>query len=430
MFEMQMIKNFQQLATSSLRKSVLRIVEAGFEAIETKTAVEKNFIYDAKTQRLNILGQCFNIGQYKRIILVGFGKAALEAVTAIQTILKGRIACGFVLDLKEGSLGNIVCKIGTHPLPTKINIEATNELVAMLDACTEEDLVICVVSGGGSALLCSPHNMECETEVSIISALTVSGADIYELNTVRKHISTVKGGRLAKIIYPATSINLIFSDVPGDDLNVVASGPTVKDMSTNADAAIILNKYNVLEICELPSCNLLETPKEEKYFAKAHNILLVSAKQALLAMKEKAEELGFAVEVFSSSYQGEAKKLAPDIISRLKRGVCLLGAGESTVKIAGHGKGGRNQEMALAALALIGENQVLACLASDGHDNTEAAGAIVDISTLARAKNLNLNPEKYLNNNDSFSFFETVGDQIQTGQTGANVSDFFVCLKS
>lgn len=424
-----MIKNLNSLATSVLRRQALSIAEAGFTAINTQKAVERNFIYDSKKQKLLVMGQEFNLKNFRRVVCVGFGKAALEAVTEIQIRLKDKISCGYVLDLREGSLGNIVCRVGTHPLPTKVNIDATVELMAMLDECEENDLVICVVSGGGSALLCKPHEMDCETEVAIISALTVKGANIYELNTVRKHISSVKGGHLAKIIYPATCISLIFSDVPGDDISMVASGPTVRDATTNHDAAEILKKFDVLEICQLNSCKLFETPKEEKYFKKVHNILFVSANNALSAMSQRAEELGLKVKIFSKNYQGEAKKLALEILSKLERGVCLLGAGESTVKIVGRGIGGRNQEMALAALETIGENEVLLCAASDGRDNSDAAGAIVDVSVLKRAQMLGLDPKVYLANNDSFNFFEKTGDALNTGLTNSNVSDFFVGVK-
>ena len=425
----RIIKNFDRLATSMLRKQALTVVEAGFAAVNTKTAVEKNFVYNAKKQKLKIFNEQFDLAKFKRIVCVGFGKAALEAVTAVQAILKDKISCGYVLDLKEGNLGNIVCRVGTHPLPTRVNIEATYELMEMLAACEQDDLVICVVSGGGSALLCSPHDMSCEQEVSIISALTVKGATIQELNTVRKHISQVKGGQLAKIIYPAACVSLVFSDVPGDDISMVASGPTVKDKTFNRDAADILKKYDVLQMCEMASCKLLETPKEGKYFEKVHNILFVSARQALAAMEEQAEDLGFKVKIFSNNFQGQARVLAGEIIKASQSGVCLLGAGESTVQIMGKGKGGRNQEMALAALASLGENQVLVCAASDGHDNTDCAGAIVDAFTLKRAKALGLDINSFLENNDSFHFFEALGDHLITGPTGANVSDFFVCLK-
>jgi glycerate 2-kinase len=424
-----MIKNFEQLATSPLRRQALIIAESGYAAINTKNAVENNFLFDNKTQLLNVYGQIFDLSRFKRIICVGFGKAALEAVATIQNTLKDRISCGYVIDLKDGVLGNITCKIGTHPYPTLVNVQATKELMTMLEESGEKDLVICVVSGGGSALLCYPHDMSCETETAIISALTVKGATIQELNTVRKHISEVKGGRLAKIIYPATCISLIFSDVPGDDLGMVASGPTVKDETDNRLAQEILTKYNTLELCQMPSCKLLETPKEDKYFERIHNILFVSGQTAMAAMREKAEDLGFDVKVLTPAFTGEARVLGPEIVLQNKPGQCLLGSGESTVKIIGIGKGGRNQEMALAALPKLTENQVLLCLASDGHDNNEAAGAVVDESVLIKAETLMLESKTYLDNNDSFSFFEATGDLIFTGLTEANISDFFVCVK-
>lgn len=439
------IKNFDQLATSALRRAALEIVEAGLGAIDTKEAVRGAVKYNERKQILEIGGhepltagggsgtwrsKKYQLTDFERVICVGFGKAAFNAVSELQNILGDKIKCGYVIDLKEGDLGNIICKIGTHPYPTKGNIEATKELMAMLSDCTKKDLVICVVSGGGSALLCSPHDMTCEQEVSIISALTVKGATIGELNAVRKHISAVKGGQLAKLMYPAAVISLIFSDVPGDDLGMVASGPTVMDKTFTKDAAAVLTKYDVLKTCQLPSCRLTETPKEPKYFQNVKNILVVSAKQALRAMTEQAENLGFEVKIFSSEFQGEAKELGLKIVSENKTGQCLLGAGESTVRIMGKGIGGRNQEMALAALLTIAENQVLVCAASDGHDNTDAAGAIVDGLTLIRAKALGLDTQAYLKNNDSYRFFEQTGDLLQTGLTEANVADFFVCLKN
>ncbi len=423
------IQNFDKLATSALRKTALRIAEAGLLAINTTRAVDAAVAYNPKNQRLTAGGKNFDLSKFERVMCIGFGKAAFEAVSALHKKLAGRIACGFVIDLKGGDLGNITCRIGTHPYPTKVNIEATKELLAMLESCTEKDLVLCVVSGGGSALLCYPHDLSCELEVAIIRALTAKGASITELNTVRKHISNVKGGHLAKIMYPATVISLIFSDVPGDDLGMVASGPTVKDGTTNRDAAEILKKYDVLAMCNLPGCKLQETPKDEKYFARVHNVLAVSARHALAAMRREAEDLGFAARIFSEHFQGEARLLGPQIVGHNRPHECLLGAGESTVKIIGRGLGGRNQEMALAALPHIQEGQVFVTVASDGHDYTDAAGAIADESGRTRAGHLFLNVGWYLNDNDSFHFFEKLGDQLMTGITGANVSDFFVCLR-
>jgi len=424
------IKNFENLATSGLRKQALEIAEAGYFAIATRPAVEKLVNYNQRKKIFTAAGRKYQLENFERVMCVGFGKAAFDAVSELQAILSDRITCGYVIDLKEGSLGNITCKIGTHPYPTKVNIDATKELLAMLSSCTEKDLVLCVVSGGGSALLCSPHEMSCEQEVSIIAALTVKGATIGELNTVRKHISTVKGGQLVKTMYPATVISLIFSDVPGDDLSMVASGPTVQDRTFMKDAAGVLKKYDVLEACQLPSCKLIETPKEPKYFEKVQNILAVSPKQALAAMSERAEDLGFDVKIFSSEFQGEARELGPQILAQNQKHQALIGAGESTVEIRGKGLGGRNQEMALSALSSVAENQVLVCAASDGHDNTDSAGAVVDGNSKARAQALGLDPQKYLAENDSYNFFEKLGDQLVTGPTEANVSDFFVCLKN
>ncbi len=423
------IKNFDHLATNPLRRQALLIAEAGLKAIDTKAAVRRLVKYNNQKEILEVAGKKYALMDYERVMCVGFGKAAFDAVSEIQVSLADKIKCGFVIDLKEGSLGNIVCKVGTHPYPTKVNIEATKELMAMLSNCSEKDLVLCVVSGGGSALLCSPHDMSCEQEVAIIAALTVKGATIQEINTVRKHISTIKGGQLAKLMYPATVISLIFSDVPGDDLSLIASGPTVLDKSKVQDAGDILKKYDALEAVGMHSCRLIETPKEQKYFEKVHNILAVSPRQALSAMKDEAEQIGFDVEIFSQNFQGLAKELGPQIVSASKSRMALIGAGESTVQITGHGVGGRNQEMALAAIPNLSENQVLVCVASDGHDNTDAAGAIADSSSSLRAKALGLDVSHYLENNDSFHFFEQLGDQLITGQTGANVSDFFICLK-
>jgi glycerate-2-kinase len=378
---------------------------------------------------LHVCKQQYNLKNFKKIICVGFGKVALSAVTEIQKILRDKITCGFVIDLKEGNLGNIICQVGTHPYPTVLNVKATKQLVGMLEECEKEDLVICVVSGGGSALLCDPYDMTCEEQSKIISALTTRGASITELNIVRKHISNVKGGNLAKIVYPATCISLIFSDVPGNDLSIVASGPTVFDISTVNDAKKILVKFSILENLKINKLKLIETPKEKKYFENINNFLVVSPKHALLAMRERALEFGYEVKIYSDKFQGEAKKLGPEIVSLTSSKGCLLGAGESTVKILGKGKGGRNQEMALAAIPFLKKDQVFVCFASDGYDNTEVGGAVVDVSTKDKALNLGLDINESLNNNDSFTFFETVGEQVQTGLTNINISDIFISLK-
>lgn len=423
------IKNFEALTTSYLRKQALLIAEAGFEAINTTRAILEQIKYDAKKQELVIQKQKFDLSKFKKVICFGIGKAALEATTALSQILGELITKGFVIDIKEGFINEkIICRAGTHPLISEQNINYTKEALSFLEDLTKDDLVIFVVSGGGSALFEIPFEITAQEQANIFKALTQTGASIQEMNIVRKHISLIKGGQFAKKIYPAALISLIFSDVPGDELSMVASGPSIKDSTVAREAREILNKYQVLESLNILSIKLTETPKEEKYFLNTRNFLLVSSAKALAAMTEKAEELGFGVKIFSKNYQGEARELSARIIQAAKAKECLLGAGESVVKIVGKGIGGRNQEMALAALSSLAENQVFIALASDGRDNTEAAGAIADRSTLLKAQNLGLDFEDFLDNNDSFHFFERVGDLVNTGQTGSNTADFFVCL--
>jgi glycerate 2-kinase len=460
------IKNFKTLATSSLRRQALLIIEEGYKAIDTRQAIFKAVQFDAGKNRLKVFKDTYDLAKYKKIICIGFGKASKQAALALREILGRRISKGYFIGLEEiDNLGpdfiqrhpkisqqssgdkrplnnfwtksdspwegaGFICRVGTHPLPSRKNLEYTKEMVACLEGLSEDDLVICVVSGGGSALLCAPYGQSVEQEAEVFKALTAKGANIQELNIVRKHTSLLKGGQLAKFIFPATCIGLIFSDVPGNDMSVVAGGPTVRDSSAARDALKIAEKYDLLKELNRPKLDLVETPKEEGIFKNIKNYLVVSSQFALLAMREKAEEFGHGVEIFSDHFQGEAKEIGRQIPTWLFKKGCLLGAGESTVRIEGQGKGGRNMEMALAALELMPENSVFIAAASDGRDNTEAAGAIVDVSTFLRAGHLGVHPKDFLANNDSFSFFEKTGDLLLTGLTGSNVSDFFVFLKN
>lgn len=423
------IKNFEQLAFSPLRKQVLRIAEQGLAAIHTNGAVRQAVRFDISKNILFVQGRAYDLSHTDRVIVVGFGKAAFEAVSTLYEVLGARINCGYVIDLKGGSRGNLTCTIGSHPYPTLVNVEATKQIVDVLTTLTAADLLLCVVSGGGSSLLCYPYKQTCEIQTHIVSTLMHKGATIQELNTVRKHVSMVKGGQLAKAAYPAQIINLIFSDVPGDALDMVASGPTFLDSTTVQDAAAILQKYNILSECALPRCELQETPKEPQYFERVTSHLLVSAQVALEAMRVKAEDLGFKVRIYDPAYKGEARHLAATFLGAPAPGECILAAGESTVTITVPGKGGRNLEMALAAVSQVQPGQVFAALDSDGYDNTDFAGAIVDATTRERAAHINMDPKVYLDTNASYSFFEQVGDHIDTGLTGSNVSDFIICAR-
>lgn len=424
------IKNFNELATSALRRAVLSIAEAAYESINTTRAIERLVKYYPRLGKLKILDKQFRLGDFRRIRILGIGKAALEAAKALRRILGDKITDGYVLDVKTENLGaGIISRAGTHPLASELNYELTQQILTKFGHSDEKDLVLCIISGGGSALFCSPYRQTPEQEAEIFKILTAQGASIFEINTVRKHTSLVKGGRLATVLCPATVVGLIFSDVPGDDLSMVASGPLVRDTTEIKDAVAVLEKYGVLEKARRPKIELLESPKDLKYFEKVSNLLLVSGRSALLAMRSRAEDLGFAVKNYSEQFQGEARLLGREIATVVKPGECLLGIGESTVTLAGKGLGGRNQEMALGALLALKEDETFGAFASDGHDNTEAAGAVADASTLTRAVQLGFDPVAYLQNNDSFRFFEATGDLVYTGLTGANVADFFVCLR-
>jgi glycerate-2-kinase len=425
---MRIIKNYDDLITSELRKQALIIAESGYEAIDTEKVVRSRVLYNSKTTELRVEGQRFVLKNYKKVTCIGVGKVALAAMTELQKKLGSAMSCGFVIDLTQGEVENLTCRVGTHPFPTEVNVAATKELLDLVEDGDPDDLVIFIISGGASSLLCYPNEISCDVETSIIKALTKQGATITELNTVRKHISKVKGGQLAKLCYPATVISLIFSDVPGNQLDTIASGPTVKDTTRMRDAARILDHYNVLELCKMPSCQLVETPKEDKYFEKVHNILLVSPEYIVEAMKVKARDLGWKAEIYSTAFEGEASVIAREIVGTAKPKTCLIGAGEATVKIHGDGLEGRCQVMAVASLSVIRERQVFLPLASDGEDHSDAAGAIVDSTTKAKGLSIGLDPEQFLANNDSYHYLESTGNLVFTGKTGSNVSDFFVLL--
>jgi glycerate-2-kinase len=425
------IKNFRKLAVSEERKNLLDIIESGLAAIDTKKAIS-NFVKIEK-EKLLVQDHAFSLKNAEKILVVGIGKCSLEAGAALEKILGKRLTGGIVLDVHEGELKKIKAYTGDHPLMSPRNIDATKKIIGLLSGLTEKDLVIFVISGGGSALLCQPHNFTCIEESSVVDALIHAGANIQEMNTVRKHLSLARGGFLAKYAYPAWVVSLIFSDVIGNNLEFIASGPTVKDTTTIDEARAVMKKYNIHKKCGFSSANLIETPKDSKYFEKVKNILLVSNRTALEAMSGKAAELGYVSKIVSDNLSGEARDVAKEIVESLSKEdakTALLYAGETTVKILGGGKGGRNQEMALSALKFIKDNQIMSSVASDGRDNTDHAGAICDIISREKSKKKNLDIEKYLKDNNSYEFFKKTGDFINTGDTGSNVADIVIAINN
>lgn len=424
------IVNFEDLAVSEPRKVALAIAEAGLEAIDTVSAIKKNIRLEDDC--LLVQTEKLKLSPGRKLIVVGVGKCSLEAAKALEEILGERISGGVVIDIHQDGLKRIKSFGGSHPLPTQKNVDATKELIAILQGLTEDDLVLAIVSGGGSTLLCQPKNFTCLEEGKILECLTRAGASIREINTVRKHTSLARGGYLAKYAYPARLISLIFSDVPGDELEFVASGPTFEDTTTVADAEAVLQKYNVRDRCGLPNLELIETPKESRYFEKVKNILLVSGRVALQAMADKAKAAGLVPRIASTAFSGEARELGLKIMKEIQTqppGTVLLYGGESTVTIRGKGRGGRNQELALAALRALKNEEIILALASDGKDNSDHAGALCDIITWQKAQHLGLDLGVFLDNNDAYNFFAQVGDYLSTGDTGANVSDLVLALK-
>lgn len=425
------IQNFDQLATTPARRALLDIAEAGLEAIDTETVIRDTI--QLKGDILMVGGELVDLKQTDRLVFIAIGKCAADAAMATEEILSNRIARGVVLDVKKcPEVKYVQTFCGTHPLPSDENLAATEAIVAALKNLTERDLVIFVISGGGSTLLFLPQNRNDREEISIFNALTDAGATIEELNTVRKHLSLARGGWLAEYAYPARVISLIFSDVPGDNISFVSSGPTVKDETTIDEAEDILAKFNVLRICGIEKCDLVMTPKDEKYFAHVKNILVVSNHDALEAMRTTAQKLGFTVEIRGTKLVGEVAGVAEmvtDAIDHAPVKSVLLWGGETTVKITGKGEGGRNLQLAATALDLIKDGEEILSFGSDGRDHGPYAGVICDTITKQAIMNAGLETKHFRDDNDTQTLFEKAGNYVMTGDTGSNVSDLIIAIK-
>ncbi|MEK7588799.1 MAG: DUF4147 domain-containing protein [Patescibacteria group bacterium] len=423
------IKNLDTLVPSfeevKNRKLALSVAEAGLAGISTDNVVSRAIKLDGDI--LSVFEEKFDLKAFKRIKVVGFGKASCQAAVALEKILGSRIHEGVVIGLHKIECSYIETFAGTHPRPSEENSVASEKIFQICDNATEDDLIIAIISGGGSALLCYPES-ECEQGRILYDSFLKSGKTTIELNTVRKHISLLKGGGLAKIAYPATVVGLIFSDVPGNHFEDVASGPTYKDKSTVIDATHIIQSHNLGEF------ELNETPKEDKYFEKVHNFVLVSNDIAVSAMLKKAQELGFHTKIVSTELYDEVDVSLNKIFSTDTGGkdCFILAAGDPALEIKKKGgSGGRNLYMGLRAvkLGLVDHGAVFIPLASDGMDNSDKAGVVVDEYTLAKIKERNLDIDEYLENYDAYNFFEKTEDMINTGPTGANVSDLMILLK-
>lgn len=417
------ITNRENIDTTKKRGVALDILASGLAAIDTKRAIDRNVVVNKNS--LQIGDHTESLEGVSRIHIIGFGKAACEGARALEEKLGQDITSGIVIDNKKKTCEIVDTYAGDHPKPSGANVEASQEVVELAESVTENDLVLVAVSGGGSSLLCWPPD-ECQQSQLLYDEFLDSGGTIRELNTVRKHLSKLKGGGLAKKLYPARVVGLIFSDVPGGKLSDVASGPTFRDSSTITDAQAILQQYNIPT-----EFDFYKSPKENNYFESVTNVPLVTNKTALEAMVDSARSYDLEASVLSSKLYEFPRKLAKQFIKSSLSGGVVVGGGEVCLQIADNaGKGGRNQHFALEMLQHIDTNdQLFLSTASDGRDNTEAAGAIVDMQTKQKAKDRGLDTSEYLSNYDSFTFFDGIGDHIYTGPTGANVADLMLYLQ-
>ena len=415
------ITNREQIEITPERKLVLDVAEAGLNAIDTDTVIREFVKLDGNA--LTVKDQTFDLSKYKRVLVLGFGKASGKAAATLDAILGDRITDGVVISLKKTECNHIKTFVGTHPLPSLENLQVAEQMAELIKNVSADDLVICLVSGGGSALLTWTKE-ECDQGIKLYNNFLKTGEEIKILNTVRKHISQVKGGGLAKMLYPATVIGLIFSDVCGHHTNFVDSGPTFKDESTIADAQAIIDKYR------LGKFELNETPKEDKYFANVHNITLVSNVTALHAMKDAAEKLGHPAVIISSELYNPPHETMRIMLDAAQAGTVVLGGSEIKLTVTkSGGRGGRNTYLATFALLHLTHQDTFAAVASDGLDNSDCAGAIVDASTKQAAQN-KIQITDYLENYDGYSLFEKTGHElIFTGPTEANVSDYLILYR-
>ncbi len=432
----------------SLRRDALRIFKTALKAAGPYAAVLRHMRVD---KGAIVAGkQRYRLDSFRNVYVIGAGKASAQMARAVERLLGSRITGGEI-NVKDGHtapLRRIHLNESSHPVPDDRGVQGASRIAQIARQAGPDDLVLCLISGGASALLALPApGITLAEKQKTTQLLLHCGATIHELNCVRKHISEIKGGQLARMVYPAKLLTLILSDVIGDDLDVIGSGPTVPDRSTFADARAIFEKYRIWD--KLPvnvrrrfTAEAEETPKPgDAIFEQTNNVIVGSNALAVNAAAAEARQLGYRTLVLSTFVEGEAREVARVLGAIAKeihasgrptgKPACVIAGGETTVTIRGNGFGGRNQELALAAAIDIAglPSTVVLSSGTDGTDGpTDAAGAIADGMTLTRAQALGLNATAFLANNDSYRFFAATGDLIKTGPTGTNVADIQVVL--
>tara|TARA_B100001123_G_scaffold314375_1_gene351805 strand:- start:951 stop:2309 length:1359 start_codon:yes stop_codon:yes gene_type:complete len=430
-----------------MRKDAREIFDAAVEVVDAEQCV-RQFV-SLSGDILKIGEESFDLGGFDRVVAVGTGKASPRMGIALEAILGDHLDGGVMntkYDHAEPLKKIRIVECG-HPVPDEAGVSGTDQVLELLAGADERTLVICLISGGGSALMPAPsEGITLEEKQDTTKLLLGCGANIVELNAIRKHLSRVKGGGMARAAFPATVVALMLSDVIGDPMDVIASGPTVPDTSTFKDCWEIFEKYEITDA--LPSAvrerfeagvsgDIPDTPKPgDEALEKCHNVVVGSNGLAVGAANEKAIALGYNTLVISTRLEGEAKEIA-HLYSAIAKEIrtegkpiaapaCVIAGGETTVTVRGDGKGGRNQELALAgAIQLSGWGEVvLFSGGTDGTDGpTDAAGAVADSETISRSEQAGLSAIGFLKNNDAYHFFKPLGDLVMTGPTGTNVAD-------
>ena len=435
----ELVKNGETSSLKEARKDVLNILNAAINSIDPYNCVKSIF----QNKKITLNSKSFNVFDFENVFLVGFGKASIGMTQAVCNSID--IKEGLVITndpgrkVKSNKVKNMV---GSHPIPDEKSILATEKTIELIKKVGEKDLLIVLISGGGSALLCKPR-ISLEDLQKTTNLLLKSGADIRHINTIRKHLSHVKGGQLVKNTN-CTIISLVISDIIGDPLDFIASGPTYPDYTTFDDAKNILKKFELWDKIPLSVKKIIrkgcekviaETPKMgDPVFKKVHNFIVANNKIACESAKEKAEQLGYKSTILTTALDGEAKKVGRFLVEKAKNHftnndkVLFIAGGETTVNVKGNGKGGRNQEMVLSTIELLKDSDIVfASMGSDGIDGaSDAAGAIADQFTIKKASELNLDPDVFLNDNNSYEFFKKIDDLLFTGPTGTNVMDIQV----
>jgi glycerate 2-kinase len=448
----QLIENGETQLNRKARAIALKSFESALKAVDPRQIIESRL--SLKNSVLKVNGHSFNFKKLRNVYVVGGGKAGGAMAEALERILRNHITAGFVNIPSTNKHKTEIVELheASHPIPDQSGVEGTRRMVEIVEQSKKEDLVICLLSGGGSSLMPLPRGqISIADKRRITEDLLKSGAAINEINTVRKHISDFKGGWLAKRAYPATILNLILSDVVDDSLDFIASGPTTPDSTTFGDAIKVLKKYGLWDktptsiekvLLEGEKGLIAETPKAcDEAFKVVYNVVVGNNRSASLAACQYLKSAQLNTLMLTSALEGEARYAGVTLASiarevhasgnPLPKPAGIVAGGETTVSVTGKGLGGRNQEIVLAAALKLGDidGMVIASLNTDGVDGpTDAAGAIADGKTLVRGMEMELKPEEMLAENNSYNFFSKLSDLIFTGPTETNVNDISVIV--